>query len=1165
MAGWGAILGGLAGGVAGFFVGGQSYLGYAIGAAIGGYLGGTLDKPPGQTFIGPRLNDLRIQSGGYGQMLPIIKGSAMRVAGTVIFTPAAIKETGTFVTTDSGGQSVTTETFVYSTSAAIALNDTADKAIVGVRRIWADGQLIANYSSSANLAVHSQSLSGASGMRVYFGTETQAQDPYLLTANPVESAYRGTAYVVILDLQLAKYGNRLPNLEFEVLNSGTVADTTGYLDTHDLLGLAANGSIAPDGNLLVWNEVSATVTRLTLRDPFTLQLIKNFYPEPFMGGWIVSANSAPVMNYRGDIAFSDNADRIWIWPFAGTPVAVTIANACRTIVEQVGNFYIFARYQASPALYGVLRVAPSQTAFTVLRQVATTPRDIWDGNDGYLYIAYGGAGTIEKLRRSDGVLIRSFTPSALPVSLCTAGDGSIWYLRGSNVQLWRIAADFSSEALVFDSGSTYTGSGSERLSRDWATGDVIHASLGGIRRYSQDGTPGAVTTGVRGFAAYTHPNFPARIYTFNQVQPFGGVTQYVAMLRSNDLTAGSVGLDAEVASLCKRVGYVDADLDVTQLAGDSLRGYAITQQDELRAMLTPLMTAYFFDMVESNNKLKFVKRGGASIATVLQADMGARIADSQATEPYNVTRMQETELPRQITLSYYDVDRDYQISTVYARRQVMQSVNDVSVNLALALTATEAQQIVYKMLYEAWASRTRFSFALSQKYAHLEPTDVVDLALDEGTFTVRLIGKKEGQGVIQFEAAGIDAALYTQTAVGDGGPGGQTDVTDTSATNLVLLDTALLAEQDDSYGLYMAAAGSGGGWIGGEVFKSTDGANYSDTGLGFVTPATLGRALTVLPDFLGGNVFDRNSTVDVSVTSGAPVAATDLAVLNGANLAWLGGELIQFTTAAFVSANVYRLSGLLRGRLGTEWAMGRHVSGEVFAVLDSYKSVPLPSTDIGVAVKYKGVTFGTSVAIATAQDFALASNRLKPFSPVGIGGGRNAAGDITINWKRRARKNADWSSGIDVPLDEPTEAYEVDVFAGTPLTLTAISLANPGVFTTSGVHGLAVNDVVYMRNIVGPTAFNDRSYTIVSVPTTSTFTARDRSGLIAVDASIYPAWVSGGSVYKLGRTIGAVTPTATYTAAQQTTDYGGTQATVYVVAYQSSSRVGRGYAGTGVI
>ena len=61
-----------------------------------------------------------------------------------------------------------------------------------------------------------------------------------------------------------------------------------------------------------------------------------------------------------------------------------------------------------------------------------------------------------------------------------------------------------------------------------------------------------------------------------------------------------------------------------------------------------------------------------------------------------------------------------------------------------------------------------------------------------------------------------------------------------------------------------------------------------------------------------------------------------------------------------------------------------------------------------------------------------------PLSPVHIRGTR-AGDDLTITWVRRARINAEWLDSIDVPLDEPTEAYEIDILdSGTVVrTLTA--------------------------------------------------------------------------------------------------------------------------------
>jgi hypothetical protein len=52
---------------------------------------------------------------------------------------------------------------------------------------------------------------------------------------------------------------------------------------------------------------------------------------------------------------------------------------------------------------------------------------------------------------------------------------------------------------------------------------------------------------------------------------------------------------------------------------------------------------------------------------------------------------------------------------------------------------------------------------------------------------------------------------------------------------------------------------------------------------------------------------------------------------------------------------------------------------------------------------------------------------------------------------------------------------------------------------------------------------------------------------------------SSGTYTTLKRTLTASTPTVAYTSAQQVTDFGSNQATLYVKIYQLSATVGRGY------
>jgi hypothetical protein len=102
---------------------------------------------------------------------------------------------------------------------------------------------------------------------------------------------------------------------------------------------------------------------------------------------------------------------------------------------------------------------------------------------------------------------------------------------------------------------------------------------------------------------------------------------------------------------------------------------------------------------------------------------------------------------------------------------------------------------------------------------------------------------------------------------------------------------------------------------------------------------------------------------------------------------------------------------------------------------------------------------------------------LMPWSPVHVAGARNGSGDLSITWVRRTRFGGVWTDGADVPLNEETERYEIDILDGP--------------------------DVV--------------------------------------------------------RTLSVNSPVATYTAAQQTADFGAPQSSIAVNAYQLSAVVGRGW------
>ncbi|MFO1208973.1 MAG: glycoside hydrolase/phage tail family protein [Amaricoccus sp.] len=192
----------------------------AIGGAVGSIAGAAIDSwlvaamTPTQRIAGQRLDTLQITASTEGAVIPRVYG-AMRTGGNIIWATDFREESRT--TEQGGGKggggggTEVTEYF-YFASLAVAL---CEGPITGIGRIWADGKLM--------------SLDGVT-MRVHRGDETQAPDPFIAAKMGAANApaYRGTAYVVFEELPLERFGNRLPQLSFEVFRpilDGTSAES----------------------------------------------------------------------------------------------------------------------------------------------------------------------------------------------------------------------------------------------------------------------------------------------------------------------------------------------------------------------------------------------------------------------------------------------------------------------------------------------------------------------------------------------------------------------------------------------------------------------------------------------------------------------------------------------------------------------------------------------------------------------------------------------------------------------------------------------------------------------------------------------------------------------------------------------------------------------------
>jgi hypothetical protein len=457
-----------------------------------------------------------------------------------------------------------------------------------------------------------------------------------------------------------------------------------------------------------------------------------------------------------------------------------------------------------------------------------------------------------------------------------------------------------------------------------------------------------------------------------------------------------------------------------------------------RAALQPLMEAYLFDAVDTGGKIKFVKRGGASVVTIPEEDLGASIG--KPTQRLTITRQQEIELPASVVVEYMDVDANYEIGLQSERRLITQSVEERVMRLPIAMTADEAKQLCVKHLSAAWIQRTRYTFSTTRKYSWLDPADVITVTEGGIDHLMRITEMSYGGGVVQFKSVAEDVSSYTSDAGGVDLPGDEQDVNYPGPTLLVLIDCPLVVSTNNTPGLYIATLGYLDAWEGAGVFKSADGQNWNfrPDWMSFLD-AKIAKASSVLADVVDPFIWDEGNTVTVQMIDGSDslISATEAEVLNGANMAILGDELIQWKTATFISTGKYQLSGLLRGRKGSEWATGSHAIGDYFIPIstDNVNFVEFPVDDLNVPYWYRAQSSGTP-EVSEKQVFTNTIRNMKPLSPQHVAATRDGSGNITITWIRRTRIGGEWTDGGDAPLGETTEAYEVDVYDGSTVVRT---------------------------------------------------------------------------------------------------------------------------------
>lgn len=1108
------------GGAIGFVIGGP--LGAQIGATLGGMIGASLFGP---TIKGPRLTDLKVTASTYGAAIPEIYGT-VRVGSNMIWS-TGLKETK-HKSGGKGGPKQTT--YTYDCTFAVAL---CKGPIDEILRVWADGKIIYDVTSGATrftgdsfadiLLVIAQSKKKKKKnirMRVYRGDEEQMPDSLIEADKGVGnvSAHRGIAYVVFERLPLEDYGNRVPQLTFEVTKR--IADNTPNLKAHvnesDPLPNATDRSWVPDwdlGRLYSWRSGTTDVL-----DIDTMKRVYGTNSQLVHGQRQRYVNGTGLYFFTPNLSNSGQVNVVDLKTLAqvdtigrnSNSLSGSFLNGCGRPDGQYSNLGAIGACHAAAAGGRVLHILLSSWtrdvwAFTYGNDIpifhataAFTPSFIITGQEDQNsseMISWRSANNQLELEvwNISGTAAGGLTPRVPPGG---CDPPSYYWEEGGYVQtridLSPFSEPFAAEVVLYDRADNHLFVAGRSagvpcfFKYSIATGTYkfavkqpsvkeptqpMHYSrlMGGSFGYASN------TGGAGGTRKFVEIDLQTGAVLRNQAVPeaefeskfwFGGGQQWddgTSSLLVETRTqfrrvffrsgASKMGVAEVVEDICLRTNILTAgDIDVSELEDSELVGYIIDRETTARDVLKQLATAFLFDGYESDYKLKFRSRGNTSIVTIPESWI-KRDSDNIVVRE---TITQELELPMRVTVNHYDTVRDYQQGSQTMKRNAapypsMWTRKEDIIDLPIVWTPDDAKQCADKLLKMSWANRYAYNFTLPWKYMKYDPTDVVTITLEDGTVLETRLSDMTIGADFQIQAAGASekAAAYVSTAVGQIGESPPQSIPGDYSSYPIIADTPLLRDVDyETSGnatSYVAVGTYALTYSGAAVFMN-DGFEYDTIGETTIEGVT-GICTTALPFTTALESTDEITVLNVRLddtTATLESITQDDMLTNYRNAALVGKEVIQFRDAVLNVDGSWSLSGILRARRGTNYAVRDHAVGEQFLLLDVGTMVKFarPPEDYVVTRLFKAVSTGELIEDATAYSFSLQPRDLMPYSPEDIKVTDDDT-DATVTMSRRSRVTAPLRDGTGVIHYKEGEKVEAHIVYKMWLGLT---IADTGTF-----------------------------------------------------------------------------------------------------------------------
>ncbi len=375
-----------------------------------------------------------------------------------------------------------------------------------------------------------------------------------------------------------------------------------------------------------------------------------------------------------------------------------------------------------------------------------------------------------------------------------------------------------------------------------------------------------------------------------------------------------------------------------------------------------------------------------------------------------------------MALRYYDEERDYQpgVQRAIGSRP---TGREVMLDMPATMTAAGAKSLANENAHRARWRHERITWRVGELNPALEVGGVVKLPDVPGLW--RIMQWEWYDRGIELSLERLAPGLVASTGADAGVPSPPQDIAITPTFLQVFEAPADGATNPTPSTILAAVTSQGAAWNGAALFVE-QGETLVPIGSALSRRALAGTLVEPLPPSPSLVLEPEATLIMALLPEDLGFADTDVSGLAaGANRLMVGGEVIQFLRAEALANSQWRLSGLLRGRAGTEdIAQIGHPAGVVIMALDDRLTV-LDGDKVrsDPSLRIAAIGRGDDEAVFAS----LANPGLSRRPPIPVHPILYQRDDLSweLCWTRRARGHWRWDIAGEVPLVEESERYLV--------------------------------------------------------------------------------------------------------------------------------------------